>query len=169
MLPAGCDPALPLCRCCRSGQSCGTESCEHPLGSERYWLRLGDVELAQKTLIHEHPDALVCASLGYERAPRTCTRLRSLKDGGIPIEYLEVTGAALARHGLSLDLTGPDSPVPIAILRFAKPVTRRALCDGLVVDELVEGEGVDRVLYFLDEPSILPERCAEEERNDAGP
>lgn len=156
-----------VCDCCPSGQLCGGESCDELLSEEDFRVRVGEIRVAgaDASLLTTHPSAEVCLNLsGSEKRP-VCSALSAIKSDKPPSAGLYATAVDLVETGIDIDVRVPveSGALPVAWKKGVKQsggITRKALCDGLVISDLSTHVSSYEVVLYLDpDTQRVPRPC----------
>jgi serine/threonine-protein kinase len=164
--PEDCADAS-VCDCCPSGQLCGGEGCDVRLSDEDFRLRVGDVRGvdAGKGLLDTHPTAEVCLSLSGSEKPPVCTSLRDATGDKPPSAGLYATLVDLVETGIDIEVRIPVEAGGLKLawkngVKQTEGLTRKALCEGILVRELsTHVSRYEAVLYLDPDSDRVPRPC----------
>ncbi len=157
-----------LCTCCPSGQGCGAEGCEALLSNEDFRVRVGDARGADAgpSMVGKYPNAEVCVRVTGSGKDPVCTSLIQATGDHPPSAGLYATAPDLVAKGLDIVVRIPvvdGGALPLAFQNHAKHpdgIPRRALCEGLLFDQLTTYTAPYEVVLYLDpDEEAVPRPC----------
>lgn len=161
-----CDAAS-VCDCCPSGQACGGESCDELLSEAEFKVRAGEVRIAggDASILTTHPTAEVCLNIVGREQPPECSALSAIKSDKPPTGGLYANVVDLVDKGIDIEVRVPveSGNLPVAWKKGVKQsggISRRMLCEGIVVTELTTHVASYEVVLYLDpDGQRVPRPC----------